>query len=106
MLSQQELAEQERVKALHALAVLDTPQEDRFDRFTRLAAAAFDVPTALVSLVDTDRQWFKSRVGFDLRETPRSVAFCSHTIALDEAMVFAWPSAIRPAAEHSWPGVQ
>lgn len=87
MLSQQELAEQERVKALHALAVLDTPQEDRFDRFTRIAAAAFDVPTALVSLVDTNRQWFKSRVGFDVRETPRSVAFCSHTIALDDLLV-------------------
>ena len=87
MLSQQELAEQERVKALHALGVLDTPPEDRFDRFTRIAAAAFDVPTALVSLVDTNRQWFKSRVGFDLRETPRSVAFCSHTIALDDLLV-------------------
>jgi len=87
MLSQQELAEQERVKALHALGVLDTPPEDRFDRFTRIAAAAFDVPTVLVSLVDTNRQWFKSRVGFDLRETPRSVAFCSHTIALDDLLV-------------------
>ena len=87
MLSQQELAEQERVKALRALCVLDTPQEDRFDRFTRIAVAAFGVPTALVSLIDTDRQWFKSRVGFDLRETPRSVAFCSHTIALDDLLV-------------------
>lgn len=87
MLSQQELAEEERVKALHALGVLDTPEEDRFDRFTRIAAAAFGVPTALVSLVDTGRQWFKSRVGFDVRETPRSLAFCSHTIALDDLLV-------------------
>jgi diguanylate cyclase (GGDEF)-like protein/PAS domain S-box-containing protein len=87
MLSQQDLAEEERLKALHALGVLDTPQEDRFDRFTRIAAAAFDAPTALVSLVDSDRQWFKSRVGFALSETPRSLAFCSHAIALDELLV-------------------
>jgi diguanylate cyclase (GGDEF)-like protein/PAS domain S-box-containing protein len=87
MLSQQELAEQERVKALHALGVLDTPQEDRIDRFTRIAAATFGVSTALVSLVDTHRQWFKSRVGLDLSETPRSLAFCSHAIALDDLLV-------------------
>ena len=87
MLSQQELAEQERVKALYKLGVLDTPGEDRFDRFTRIAAAAFGVPIALVSLVDSDRQWFKSRVGLEVCETPRSLAFCSHTIALDEMLV-------------------
>jgi diguanylate cyclase len=87
MLSQQELAEEERVKALRALGVLDTPQEDRFDRLTRIAAAAFGVPTALVSLVDADRQWFKSRVGFEVRETPRALAFCSHTVALDDLLV-------------------
>jgi diguanylate cyclase (GGDEF)-like protein/PAS domain S-box-containing protein len=87
MLSQQDLAEEERLKALRALGVLDTPQEDRFDRYTRLAVAAFDVPTALVSLIDSDRQWFKSRVGFALRETPRSLAFCSHAIALDDLLV-------------------
>jgi diguanylate cyclase (GGDEF)-like protein/PAS domain S-box-containing protein len=87
MISQQELAEQERVKALHALAILDTPPEDRFDRYTRLAAAAFGVPMALISLVDTDRQWFKSAVGVDVCETPRSMAFCSHTVALDDMLV-------------------
>jgi diguanylate cyclase (GGDEF)-like protein/PAS domain S-box-containing protein len=87
MLSQQELAEEERVKALRALAVLDTPQEDRFDRFTRIAAAAFGTPIALVSLVDAHRQWFKSRVGLDLSETPRSMAFCSHAVALDDLLV-------------------
>jgi diguanylate cyclase (GGDEF)-like protein/PAS domain S-box-containing protein len=87
MLSQQELAEEERVKALRALAVLDTPQEDRFDRFTRIAAAAFRAPIALVSLVDAQRQWFKSRVGLEMRETPRSLAFCSHAVALDDLLV-------------------
>jgi diguanylate cyclase (GGDEF)-like protein/PAS domain S-box-containing protein len=87
MLSQQELAEQERVKALHALGVLDTPQEDRFDRFTRIASAAFGVPIALVSLVDRERQWFKSCVGLEFRETARSLAFCSHAVALDDMLV-------------------
>lgn len=87
MLSQQELAEKERVKALHALGILDTPGEDRFDRFTRIAAATFGVPIALVSLIDSDRQWFKSRVGIEVCETPRSLAFCSHAIALDEMLV-------------------
>jgi len=87
MLSQQELAEEQRIKALHALAILDTPQEERFDRFTRLAAAAFGVPIALISLVDSDRQWFKSCVGMDDCQTPRSLAFCSHAVALDDLLV-------------------
>jgi diguanylate cyclase (GGDEF)-like protein/PAS domain S-box-containing protein len=87
MLSQQELAEEARVQALHALAMLDTPQEDRFDRFTRLAAAAFGVPIALVTLVDRERQWFKSHIGIAWRETPRAFALCSHAIALDDMLV-------------------
>jgi diguanylate cyclase (GGDEF)-like protein/PAS domain S-box-containing protein len=87
MLSQQELAEEARVRALHTLGLLDTPQEDRFDRFTRLAAAAFRVPIALVTLVDRERQWFKSHIGIDYREMPRTLAFCSHAIALDDMLV-------------------
>jgi diguanylate cyclase (GGDEF)-like protein/PAS domain S-box-containing protein len=87
MLSQQDLAEEARISALHALGVLDTPQEDRFDRVTRLAVAAFRVPIALVSLVDRERQWFKSRVGLDAAEMPRSLALCSHTISLDDVLV-------------------
>jgi diguanylate cyclase (GGDEF)-like protein/PAS domain S-box-containing protein len=87
MLSQQELAEEERIKALHALGVLDTPREDRFDRFTRLAVASFGVPISLVSLVDTDRQWFKSCIGLELPGSPRSIAICSHVVALDDMLV-------------------
>lgn len=87
MLSQQELAEEQRIKALHALAILDTPPEERFDRFTRLAAAVFGAPIALISLVDSDRQWFKSCVGMEDCQTPRSLAFCSHAVALDELLV-------------------
>ncbi|WP_075795042.1 sensor domain-containing diguanylate cyclase [Massilia putida] len=87
MLSQQDLAEEARIQALHALGLLDTPREDRFDRFTRLAAASFRVPIAVVSLIDRERQWFKSRVGLAYCETPRSIAFCSHAIALDDMLV-------------------
>ena len=76
-----------RVQALRELHLLDTPAEERFDRFTRLAAAAFGVPIALISLVDERRQWFKSRHGLDACETPRSIAFCSHAVALDSQLV-------------------
>jgi PAS domain S-box-containing protein len=72
--------EDARLHALHSLAVLDTPAEERFDRITRVASALFDVPIALVSLVDANRQWFKSCVGLDLPETPRAVSFCAHAI--------------------------
>lgn len=73
--------ETKRVEMLHALNLLDTPPEEVFDRITRLVARILDVPIALVSLVDTERQWFKSRVGLDVCETPREVAFCAHAIA-------------------------
>lgn len=73
--------EESRLKLLHALNILDTPSEEVFDRITRLVARILDVPIALVSLVDTERQWFKSRIGIDTNETPREVAFCAHAIA-------------------------
>lgn len=76
-----------RLAALYATGLLDTDPEERFDRITRLAQRVFDVPIALVSLVDADRQWFKSRQGLDLTETPRAVSFCSHAILGDETMV-------------------
>ncbi|MFN3353718.1 MAG: GAF domain-containing protein, partial [Brevundimonas sp.] len=74
--------ERERLAALQALRVLDTPPEPRFDRLTRLAAALFDVPTALVSLIDAERQWFKARHGFEARQTGRREAFCSRALLL------------------------
>jgi diguanylate cyclase (GGDEF)-like protein/PAS domain S-box-containing protein len=80
-------SEHTRLAALASLDVLDTPAEHRFDRFTRLAAMTFGVPVALVSLVDEHRQWFKSRCGLDVTETPRSIAFCSHTVAQDGMLV-------------------
>lgn len=69
-----------RLAALRRYAILDTPPEERFDRLTRLAAGLLDAPMALISLVDSDRQWFKSRVGLAATETPRDVAFCAHAI--------------------------
>lgn len=72
--------EAHRLEELHKLAVLDTPPEERFDRITRIAAATFDVPIALISLVDKDRQWFKSCVGINAKESPREVAFCAHAV--------------------------
>lgn len=72
--------ETRRLAALHALRILDTPAEERFDRITRIAQKLFDVPIALVSLVDAERQWFKSRVGLDASETPREISFCGHAI--------------------------
>ncbi len=72
--------EPQRLATLRALGLLDTPAEERFDRITRMAQRLFDVPIALVSLVDEDRQWFKSRIGLDVASTPRSLAFCAHAI--------------------------
>ncbi|GAA2983329.1 GAF domain-containing protein [Actinokineospora diospyrosa] len=74
-------SEIQRLAAVKALRLLDTPREERFDRITRLTQRLLDVPIALVSLVDVDRQWFKSCVGLDAEQTHRSVSFCSHAIA-------------------------
>jgi len=79
--------EEDRLAALRALQILDTPAEERFDRLTRLASSVFDVPIALVSLVDADRQWFKSCVGMATTETDRSISFCAHAIRRDETFV-------------------
>ncbi len=79
--------ERARLQSLQDLQVLDTDEEERFDRVVRLAQGLFDVPMVAVSLIDTDRQWFKSRVGLDVRETPRSAAFCDHTIRKAGPMV-------------------
>ena len=76
-----------RLETLRNLKILDTNPEERFDRVTRLARRIFGTPIALVSLVDTDRQWFKSRQGLDAVETPRDISFCGHAILSDEIMV-------------------
>ena len=81
--------ESHRIEVLHSLHVLDTPPEERFDRITRVAQRLFDVPIALVSLVDSDRQWFKSCQGLSASETPRSISFCGHAILSPDTFVVA-----------------
>ena len=76
-----------RVGTLRALDILDTAPEERFDRLTRLAKRLFGVPIALVSLVDTNRQWFKSCDGLGATETPREISFCGHAILSDDILV-------------------
>lgn len=79
--------ELERLAALRALHVLDTASEERFDRVTRLVTRLFQVPIAYVSMVDENRQWFKSRIGIAAHETSRDISFCGHAILQDETLV-------------------
>jgi phosphoribosyl 1,2-cyclic phosphodiesterase/CheY-like chemotaxis protein len=79
--------EERRLQSLRKMRILETEPEDRFDRITRLAAALFDVPIALVSLVDEDRQWFKSCYGLDAKETSRDAAFCAHVVYHREPVI-------------------
>lgn len=79
--------ERRRLQTLREMKLLDTPPEERFDRVTRLAKQVFSTQIALVSLVDADRQWFKSRQGLDAEETPREISFCGHAILDDKIMV-------------------
>ena len=84
------LGEAQRLASLQSYEVLDTDPEQAYDDLTRIASEICGTPIALVSLVDSDRQWFKSRVGLEATETPRSVAFCSHAI-LEPDQVFLVP---------------
>lgn len=74
-----------RLQSLQCLRILDTAPEYRFDRITHIARRLFGVPIALISLVDSDRQWFKSKQGLDVPETSRKISFCGHAI-VDEGV--------------------
>lgn len=76
-----------RIAALHRYDVLDTPAEAPFDKITNLVCAVLGVPISAVSLIDTNRQWFKSHPGLDVSETDRRIAFCDHTIRTHEPMI-------------------
>jgi diguanylate cyclase (GGDEF)-like protein len=93
--------EPQRLETLRALKVLDSAPEERFDRLTRLAKRLFGVPIALVSLVDADRQWFKSCIGLDATETSRDVSFCGHAILEDDVLVV--PDALADVRFHDNP---
>jgi CheY-like chemotaxis protein len=95
MTATEPLHENARLKALHGLEILDTPAEPAFDRITRLVRNIFRVPMATISLVDKDRQWFKSRIGVAVPETPRSWSFCTRTILSNDVLVV--PDALADA---------
>jgi diguanylate cyclase (GGDEF)-like protein len=87
MVDERQLAdEQGRLAAVHRYEVLDTPAEEPFDRITKLVQMVLGVPIAVVTLIDSDRQWFKSCVGLESSGTARDVSFCTHTIQRREAM--------------------
>lgn len=79
--------ENARVAALKRYSILDTLPEQIYDDVTALASLICGTPMSLVSLVDADRQWFKSSVGTDIRETPRAVSFCAHTIGTSKTLI-------------------
>lgn len=78
-----------RIAALERYNVLDTPAEGPFEKITNLVRAVLDVPMSAVSLIDADRQWFKSHPGIESSETPRDLAFCNYTIRSRDPMIVA-----------------
>ena len=85
----------ERVAFLRSLNILDTEAASAFDRITEAASTITHSPIALVSLVDSDRQWFKSKVGLSVSETSRDLAFCSHVIAENDCGMFVVSDALE-----------
>ena len=79
--------ETERLAALHRYKILDTPPEAAFDRITTLAARLFNMPIALISLVDESRAWFKSCIGFTACEVPRDATLCSFAVLTDKPLI-------------------
>jgi len=83
------MIEVERLNILNQYGILDTPHEEPFERIAALARLIFDAPIVLISLLDDNRQWFKSNIGLDIRETPREHAICNETICSDDVLVIA-----------------
>jgi len=79
--------EEGRLDELYGLELLDTASELRFDRYTSLVADVFGFPIVLITLVDRDRQWFKSRLGWNRNQCSRDISFCGHAILADSLMV-------------------
>lgn len=86
--------EDQRLATLHDYRIMDTAPDERFDRLTAFAADLFNAPVALISLIDAERQWFKSHHGLPVSESPRSISFCAHTILDDEPLI------VENAADH------
>lgn len=85
--------ESERLEALKRIRILDTDQDPEFENMVELAATIFSAPIALISLIDSQRQWFKARVGLDVPELPRNISFCGHAINDDD--IFIVPDATQ-----------
>ena len=79
--------EEERLEALRDYKILDTPDEREYDDLVALASQICDVPIALISLIDSNRQWFKAKVGLEVSETSRDISFCAHAILNDNMLV-------------------
>ena len=92
--------EAERLRSLRSYKILDTDPEQAFDDLTLIASQICGAPIALITLVDEDRQWFKSRIGTDLRETPRSISFCAH--AIQQKGIFTVPDASHDSRTIPW----
>lgn len=80
-------SETERLDVLRKLCLLGTPRDPAFDQMTKIASLVFDTPIVLISLVDEGRQWFKSKIGLEIKETPRSQAFCAYALYSTEPMI-------------------
>ena len=88
--------EAQRQQALDAYRIVDSLPEAAYEDIVRIAAAVCDVPTALITLVDRDRQWFKARLQFDARETPRDEAFCDHAIRTPDRLLEVSDATLDP----------
>lgn len=92
--------EQARLMLLHSLEILDSPPEESFDRFVRILSELTKVPIALVSMIDQDRQWSKAKIGYDVCEMPRKMAFCDHALHVPEIFVLEDASRDESFADH------
>jgi hypothetical protein len=79
--------EKERLDAVHRAAILDTAPEERFDKLTKEAVEKLHVPISTVSILDSDREWFKSCVGTDQKEGDRSISFCGHALLAKDIFI-------------------
>lgn len=79
--------EKKRLEALRSYNLLDTPPESTFDDFTKIASYLFNTPIAMITLIDEHRQWFKSKIGTEVIESPREHSFCTYTIMDKEVML-------------------
>lgn len=94
----------QRLETLRALQILESAPEERFDRLTRMAKRIFGVPISLVTLVDSERQWFKSKQGLEASETLRSISFCGHAILGEDTFIV--PNALEDERFHDNPLVK